>query len=65
MVFLVDDEKDFGLHNKMQPKVLFSFYNLFHVCFRWKDVFYFAFLRRINSNIPIRNVESPIKIDAG
>ena len=58
------DEKDFRLHNKMQSKVLFSF-NLFHVFLRWKDMFLFCVLRRMNSNIPIRNVESPIKIDAG
>jgi len=25
MLLLIEDEKDFGLHNKMQSKVLFSF----------------------------------------
>jgi len=65
MLFLIDDEKDFGVHNKMQSKVLFSFTICFMYFLDGRMCFYFAFLRRINSNIPIRNVESPIKTDAG
>ncbi|PFM91603.1 hypothetical protein COL27_01565 [Bacillus sp. AFS075960] len=65
MPFLIENEKDFGLHNKLQSKVLFSSAICFMYVLDGRMWFYFAFLRRINSNIPIRNVESPIKIDAG
>ena len=63
--FLIGDKRTLGCIIKCNPKVLFSSIQYFMYFLDGRMLFLFYVLRRINSNIPIRNVESPIKIDIG